>query len=89
MTRVNKDTLPYMIVEGAPARCFGPNTIGLERNGISKEGIRTIRAMYKLLYRSGLNTSHAVQEIEKTIVESPERATILDFIEKSQRGISK
>ena len=36
MTRVNKDTLPYMIIEGIPARCFGPNTIGLERNGLSK-----------------------------------------------------
>jgi len=89
MTRVNKDILPYMIVEGAPARCYGPNTIGLERNGLSKDAIKRIRIIYRLLYRSGLNTSQAIAEIENTVEESPERTTLLDFIRQSERGISK
>lgn len=89
MTRINKDILPYMIVEGAPARCYGPNTVGLERNGLSKEAIKRIRTMYRLLYRSGLNTSQAVAEIENSVEVCPERTTLLDFIHQSERGISK
>ncbi len=89
MTRVNKDILPYMIVEGAPPRCFGPNTVGLERNGLSKDAIKRIRTIYRLLYRSDLNTSQALEQIESTIEDSPERTILLDFIRKSERGISK
>jgi len=89
MTRANKDCPPYMITEGIPARCTGPNTVGLERNGLSKEAIADIRRMYKLLYRAGLNTSQAVARIEADIPESPERTTILDFIRNAQRGLTR
>lgn len=89
MSRVNKDVLPYMITEGYPARCFGPNTIGLERSGFSSEAIRRIRAMYRLLYRSSLNTQQALAEIERSIEDSAERRVIMDFVRNSPRGISK
>jgi UDP-N-acetylglucosamine acyltransferase len=89
MARVNKDVLPYMITEGHPARCFGPNQIGLQRNGLDASAIARIRRIYKLLYRSGLNTKQAVEAIRAEVEESPERATLLDFIEKSARGITK
>lgn len=89
MTRANKDCPPYMIVEGVPARCTGPNTVGLERNGLSKEAIARIRTMYKLLYRSNLNTSQAVARIEQDIEACPEKETILAFIRNAERGLSK
>ncbi len=89
MSRISKDVLPFMITEGAPARCHGPNTVGLERGGFSKEAIRCIRRIYKLLYRSGLNTTQALQAIEEQIEDSPERTTLVDFIRNSPRGISK
>lgn len=89
MTRANKDCVPYMITEGIPPRCSGPNTVGLERNGLSKEAIGRIRQMYKLLYRSGLNTSQALARIESDIPDAPERTVILDFIRASQRGITR
>ena len=89
MARVNKDILPYMIVEGSPSRCYGPNALGLERNGLSAEAIRRIRVMYRILYRQGLNIPHAVAQIEETVPDCPERRTLLDFIRDSKRGISK
>lgn len=88
MARINKDVVPYMLVEGHPARCFGPNTLGLQRNGLSASAIMQIRQIYKLLYRSGLNTSQAVEKIAE-LEDTPERATILDFIGASSRGITK
>jgi UDP-N-acetylglucosamine acyltransferase len=89
MSRINKDVLPYMITEGTPARCFGPNSVGLERNGLSREAIHCIRSIYKIIYRSNLNTSQAVDRIRTTIEDCDERRVLLDFIAKSGRGISK
>jgi UDP-N-acetylglucosamine acyltransferase len=59
----------------------------LERHGFSKEAIKRIRAMYKLLFRSGLNTTQALSEIEKQVEDSEERRTITEFIRNSKRGI--
>lgn len=87
MSRINKDVLPYMLCEGHPGRCHGPNTIGLERNGLSPDQIKAIRGMYKILYRSNLNISQAVARIVSDIPDSPEKTTILGFIEQSQRGL--
>ncbi|MCA1901875.1 MAG: acyl-ACP--UDP-N-acetylglucosamine O-acyltransferase [Candidatus Hydrogenedens sp.] len=89
MSRVSKDVLPYMITEGYPAQCFGPNVIGLQRQGFSSEAISQIRHMYRLLYRSNMNTQQAVEAIKKEIPDSHERRVILEFIEKSKRGLSK
>ncbi len=89
MSRISKDVLPYMIVEGSPARCFGPNAVGLERHGLDKDAIRRIRKIYKLLYRSSLNTSQALERIESDIPACHERQVIVDFVRNSKRGISK
>jgi UDP-N-acetylglucosamine acyltransferase len=89
MARVNMDALPYMIIEGHDPKCFGPNNVGLERNGLDADTIKNIRRMYKILCRSSLNTSQAVDEIKEKIKESQERDTILNFIQNSKRGIIK
>jgi UDP-N-acetylglucosamine acyltransferase len=89
MTRINRDVPPYMLIEGNPARCHGPNAVGLERSGMTKENIRALRKMYKLLYRSKLNTSQAVAAIEEEVEDIPEKSNLLTFIRNSQRGITK
>ena len=86
-TRINKDVLPYMINEGNPAKCFGPNSVGLERNGLDKDAIKRIRTMYKALYRGTLNTSQALEKIEAEVADSEEKQVILDFVRNSKRGI--
>lgn len=87
MSRINMDALPYMIMEGHPARCYGPNVVGLTRNGFSKEAIARIRRVFKIMYRSGLNTSQALKEIEKNIEDSDEKRVLIDFVKSSRRGI--
>ena len=47
MARVNMDALPYMIIEGHDPKCFGPNAVGLERNGLDKDAIKRIRNISK------------------------------------------
>lgn len=89
MTRVNKDALPYMILEGHPARCFGPNAIGLQRNGFSSDAISRIRKIFKLVYRNGLNTTQALERIQSEVEESDEKHVLVEFIKSSERGLSK
>jgi len=88
-TMVRSDAPPYFIVEGYPDRCRGPNTIGLQRNGISKEAQRVIRNVYKILYLSSLNTSQALDRIEAEVPDCPERRRIVDFVRASKRGIAQ
>lgn len=88
MSRVSKDCLPYMLTADTPCRCHGPNTVGLQRLGIGKEGRARIKEMYKILCRSNLNTTQAVAEIEVSIDDSPERRYLLDFIASSKRGVT-
>jgi UDP-N-acetylglucosamine acyltransferase len=78
-----------MIVEGNPARCAGPNSVGLRRNGLEESARQRIKAMYRIMWRSGLNTTQALHEIEKTVEASIERDIFASFVRKSVRGIIK
>jgi UDP-N-acetylglucosamine acyltransferase len=86
---VTKDVLPYSkTVSERDTHAYGPNVIGLERKGFSAEQIHYIKAAFRLLLQSKLNTSQAVEAI-KAKMQSPEVQVILDFIETADRGVIK
>lgn len=89
MSRVVKDVPPYCLVEGNPAEPKGLNVVGLRRNRIAQDKREDLKQAFKLLYQSGLNTSQAVESIKKGINPGEEIAHLIEFIEKSQRGIIK
>jgi UDP-N-acetylglucosamine acyltransferase len=89
LSRVAQDVVPYMIVDGNPGRCYGPNSVGLRRNGLDTAARNRIKSMYKTMFRSDLNTTQALHEIEATVDDSEERTTFVEFIRKSIRGITK
>ncbi|RME25279.1 MAG: acyl-[acyl-carrier-protein]--UDP-N-acetylglucosamine O-acyltransferase, partial [Candidatus Zixiibacteriota bacterium] len=74
---------------GYPLRIAGLNAIGLKRRGFSKEVIRTLQRTFKILFKSQLNTTQAVARIKSEIEPIAEVQTILDFIERSERGLLK
>ncbi|MBI2149696.1 MAG: acyl-ACP--UDP-N-acetylglucosamine O-acyltransferase [Acidobacteria bacterium] len=88
-TVITKDVLPYSkTVGGRNTQAYGPNVLGLERKGFTQAQIQSIKAAFRLLLQSKLNTSQAVEAI-KVNVRSPEARVILDFIETSNRGVIK
>jgi len=89
LAKVVKDVLPYMIVDGNPATCRGPNIVGLTRNQVSETSRRALKKAYRLLSQSSLNTSQALEEIEKEVDNCPEITHLIDFIGKSKRGVCK
>jgi len=87
--RVNKDVPPYILAAGEPIQYAGINRVGLTRKGFSSETLNEIRRAYKLVYRSGLNVTQAVQKLKGEDALIPEVQRIVDFIESSDRGIIK
>ena len=88
-SRVVKDAAPYMVVEGNPCRCHGPNSIGLERSGFDKSARKCIKEMFRIMFRSNLNTTQALEEIERSVDKSEERDHFVEFVRQSVRGITK
>jgi UDP-N-acetylglucosamine acyltransferase len=87
-SRVAKDVLPFVKVAGSPLKVSGLNTVGLKRRGFEDHQIERIKAAYRLIYRSGLNLTQAIERMEIEIEPSPEIEILLDFIRDSQRGIT-
>ena len=86
---ITKDVLPYSkTVSERNTKAFGPNTIGLERKGFTPEQIANIKAAFRLLLQSKLNTSQAVEAIRRSN-PAPEVEVLLQFIETSERGVVK
>jgi UDP-N-acetylglucosamine acyltransferase len=86
-SKIVQDVPPFMIADGNPAEVRGVNVIGLERRGVSAETIRALKEAYRILYRSKLNTKQAVEEMKKSLWDFAEARELIEFIEKSERGI--
>lgn len=87
--RVPKDVPPFILAAGEPLNYAGINRVGLSRRGFSSEIMMQLRQAYKLIYRSGLNVSQAINKIKGTMELIPEIQDIIDFINASERGIIK
>ncbi|MGH9698324.1 MAG: acyl-ACP--UDP-N-acetylglucosamine O-acyltransferase [Candidatus Acidiferrales bacterium] len=89
-TVITQDVPPFSkVVSPRETRCFGVNSVGLERQGFSPERIEAIQKAYRLLLRSKLNTSQAVEKMRETLAHSEDVLTLIHFIESAERGLSK
>lgn len=86
---ITKDALPYGRTVGSrPARVFGLNLIGLKRRGFSDDSLRKLRAAYRLLMQSKLNTTQAIAKIDSDpALKCPEVDYLVDFIRTASRGV--
>jgi len=88
-SKINKDIPPYVIAAREPIAFCGINSVGLNRRGFTPEQIHTIQEAYRIIYQNGMIVSKALDTIEATMPETPERDAILTFIRQSTRGIVK
>ena len=86
---VVKDALPYAVIQGNHAKCFGLNRLGMKRRGYSKETIEKLHHAFHLLLSAKLNTSQAVEKIKEEISGCREVNVLVEFIEASKRGVVK
>jgi UDP-N-acetylglucosamine acyltransferase len=89
-SKVSKDICPYIKVARDPLKPVGLNTIGLRRRGFSPRALLALKRAYRILFRSSLNISQAVEVIEKEMNNTPELDRLLTFIKESaQRSQGK
>ena len=89
-TVVNRDVLPYSKTTAPrPMEVLGANRLGLERCGLSKEDVAELEKAFRLLCRSKLNTSQALEAIEAQGPRSEHVRALVEFIRSSERGVAK
>ncbi len=87
--RVPMDVCPYALCAGYPLRVAGLNRVGLERRGFSKDSLEKLEKAFRILFRSKLNTTQALERIKSEVEMCDEVKALVDFIEASDRGITK
>ena len=91
-TMVPMDIAPFMKAvhgDNPRARIIGLNSIGLERRGFSPETVDALRRAYRIIWRSKKLLKEALEEARAELGSVPEVAYLLDFIGRSQRGITR
>jgi len=83
---VPQDVPPFVTADGHRAKIVGLNAVGLRRNGFTQEQRSRIKAVYRIIFRTGLRLPTALAEAEKSY-PSPETEHIVMFIRAGQRGV--
>ncbi len=83
------DVPPFTQAQGDRARLFGLNLIGLKRKGISPKSIDALKLTYKIIFRLDLKLEDALVKVEQEVVACQEVREMIDFIQTSERGITR
>jgi len=85
---ITRDALPYIKTVGDrnQAKIYGVNSIGLRRKGLPDSVIRKLKQVYRILFRSNLNTADALDRAREDEWTADEVSTLIHFIETSERG---
>ncbi len=86
---VVKDIPPYVIAAGDRATLHGLNKVGLSRHGFSAETLSLLKKAYRILFREGLTVSEATGKIAAEVEQIPEVMALMDFVNSSERGITR
>jgi UDP-N-acetylglucosamine acyltransferase len=85
-SKVVQDVPPFMLADGRPADILDLNIRGLRRAGIDANTRNSLKQAYKLLYRSNLNRTQALEAIAEELDSNPELDFLVQFIERMKDG---
>jgi UDP-N-acetylglucosamine acyltransferase len=84
---VNADVPPFVMVADRYAEPRGINSEGLKRRGFEPERVSAIKRAYKTLYLSKKPMADMKQDLAEAARDSADVAQMLEFIERSERGL--
>lgn len=84
-TRFGKDIVPFAVADEDNILA-GLNSIGLRRAGLSSETRLELKRIFKHIFRSGLNISQALAEVDESGLCAEAREMIA-FIRSAKRGV--
>ena len=86
-TYLAQDLPPFVTAAGNMAKPYGINSKGLKRRGFTPGDIAGLKRAYRTLYRSGLSLGEARRQLIAQIADCPQVRELVDFLERSKRGI--
>ncbi|HTQ10833.1 MAG TPA: acyl-ACP--UDP-N-acetylglucosamine O-acyltransferase [Fimbriimonadaceae bacterium] len=86
VSRIVKDVPPFMLAEGPDQVVHDINAIGLRRYGVTQENRLALHKACKLLFKSQLGLSNAMETVRREVPMTPEVKYLLDFEEQRFRG---
>ena len=87
-SRTSQDVPPYTKAAGSPMKLYGLNSVGLDRRGFSPEVRKTLKKAYRTIFQSSLPLSQALDQAEAECQDLPEVGHFINFIRKSERGVT-
>ncbi len=88
-SRIPQDIPPFVRCAGNPIRVVGLNSVGLARRGFSPEVVAELKRAYRIVYRLDLNVTQAIEKVRGELEPFPEVLAFIEFIEASERGITR
>lgn len=82
------DVPPFMLAHGVRGMLFGPNLIGLRRNGIDSAACKALKKAYKIIFRSGIKKEESLKQVEEEIQGIAEVDRLVAFIRESKNGVT-
>ena len=82
-----RDVPPFVTVDGLSSQVVGLNLVGLRRAGFTSSDVKTLKEVYRTLYKSGLNWREIVEKIENEYKEGV-GLEMARFISSTTRGVT-
>lgn len=82
------DVPPFMLAHGVRGKLFGPNLIGLRRNGFESADCKALKKAYKIIFRSGLTKENGLAQVEAEISGVAAVDRLVAFIRESKNGVT-
>jgi len=88
LSGVRADVIPFALAHGPLADLVGLNVVGLRRRGVSRAQLQEIRQAYQAIFFGDGTFAQRVDAAEKTYVNDPMIAKILEFIRSAKRPLT-
>jgi len=86
MSRIVRDVPPFMLVEGAEQTVHDINAVGLRRIGVTQESRLALHKACKLLFKSQLGLTNALEIVAREVKPTPEVRELVTFLERLFHG---
>lgn len=86
MTKITKDVPPFMMVDGNDQKVHDINAVGLRRNGISQPARLALHKACKLLFKSQIAQTAAIEIVRREVPSTAEVEQLLAFMERIKFG---
>ena len=83
----NRDVAPFTMAVGNYAEGKGINKNGLRRRDFSEKAIQALHRAYKALIRAHGEREKAIAALSADISTYPEVARLVEFVQRSERGV--